>query len=421
MNTNTDNNYSFIDLFAGAGGLSEGFIQMGFTPIAHVEKESDACATLKTREAYHYLTRSGKSHIYDQYLKGEITKDEFYSAVPEDVLDTVINETMSKDSMPSLVSKIEKLLASKSLDHIDVIIGGPPCQAYSLVGRAVKGEKMKDDPRNHLYELYIMVLHKFKPKMFVFENVPGILTAGDGAFFEDIKQKFAAEGYTLGYSIVNANDFGVLQNRKRVILIGWQENLDIEYPSFALRKMDYNVDAILKDLPAIQGGEKSDHYRVGNYSNYLKETGIRKSGDVLTWHVARPNIERDKEIYRTAISLWNDEGKRLRYTDLPESLQNHRNMSAFLDRFKVVAANLPASQTMMAHISKDGHYFIHPDINQVRSISVREAARIQSFPDDFYFEGSRTAAFTQIGNAVPPLMAKGIAEAIKNSLESCDE
>ena len=141
----------------------------------------------------------------------------------------------------------------------------------------------------------------------------------------------------------------------------------------------------------------------------------------MTWHVARTHIERDRKIYREVIAAWFNEKKRIKYTDLPDELCTHRNRNAFLDRFKVVASDMPACHTMMAHISKDGHYFIHPDIEQARSITVREAARIQSFPDDFYFEGSRTAAFTQIGNAVPPLMAKGIAEKIKEMLEKQNE
>ena len=138
--------------------------------------------------------------------------------------------------------------------------------------------------------------------------------------------------------------------------------------------------------------------------------------DILTWHVARPNIARDREIYKMVIHTWNTEKRRLKYTDLPPELCTHRNRTAFLDRFKVVAGDLPFSHTLVAHISKDGHYFIHPDYGQARSISVREAARIQSFPDNFFFEGSRTSAFVQIGNAVPPLMASGIAQALKREM-----
>ena len=133
--------------------------------------------------------------------------------------------------------------------------------------------------------------------------------------------------------------------------------------------------------------------------------------------MARTNLERDRDIYRLAIKAWKDEGKRLKYTDLPDELTTHNNRTSFLDRFKVVADDISASHTMVAHISKDGHHYIHPDIKQARSISVREAARIQSFPDNFHFERSRTAAFRQIGNAVPPLLARTIAEALMEQFE----
>jgi DNA (cytosine-5)-methyltransferase 1 len=143
---------------------------------------------------------------------------------------------------------------------------------------------------------------------------------------------------------------------------------------------------------------------------------------VLTQHITRPHTDQDKEIYQIAVKKWNSEGKRLDYNDLPDRLKTHKNRSSFFDRFKVVAQDLKYSHTVVAHIAKDGHYYIHPDIDQNRSISVREAARLQSFPDDYYFEGVkqgsiRTAAFKQIGNAVPPLMAYEIAMRIKDTIK----
>ena len=178
---------------------------------------------------------------------------------------------------------------------------------------------------------------------------------------------------------------------------------------------------LLSDLPAIEPGEENNRYRPGKFSSYLHKTGLRKPGDVLTLHQARTNREQDREIYRLTIRAWNEgQGRRLNYAELPDSLKTHKNTEDFQDRFKIVAADEHVSQTMVAHIAKDGHYYIHPDIKQARSLSIREAARIQSFPDDFYFEGGRTAAFRQIGNAVPPLLARAIAKAIRKQFEERD-
>ena len=319
--------------------------------------------------------------------------------------------------MPELFKLIDALKSEQHIEHVDLIVGGPPCQAYSLVGRAVKSDNMVGDPRNYLYKLYIEVLKKYTPTMFVFENVPGLLTANGGQYFEDMKKAFKEAGYTIDHDVLNAKSFDVLQDRRRVILIGWKKDLQYKYPSFVEKVPTYKVADLLSDLPKIQSGETNNSYATNKFSTYLEATGIRKKDDILTWHVARPHIPRDRTIYKEVITAWFKDKKRIKYTDLPKDLCTHRNRTAFLDRFKVVASDMPACHTMMAHISKDGHYFIHPDIEQARSITVREAARIQSFPDDFYFEGSRTAAFTQVGNAVPPLMAKGIAEKIKEMLE----
>ena len=407
---------NYIDLFAGAGGLSEGFTSIGFNPVAHVEMNREACETLKTRAVYYYLKDNGKLNEYKKYLLGELSKEELYSTVPEVVLKSVIHQTMSEENMPVLFDLIDDLKKEQHVEQVDLIVGGPPCQAYSLGGRAVKSDNMVGDPRNYLYRLYIEVLKKYRPTMFVFENVPGLLTANDGQYFEDMKIAFKDAGYTIDHSVLNAKDFDVLQDRRRVILIGWKKELEYRYPVFEEKASTHKVAELLSDLPAIQSGEENNNYVSSKFNAYLKKTGIRKVDDILTWHVARPHIERDREIYRKVIAAWFEDKKRIKYTDLPEELCTHKNRTAFLDRFKVVASDMPTCHTMMAHISKDGHYFIHPDIKQARSITVREAARIQSFPDDFYFEGSRTAAFTQIGNAVPPLMAKGIAIKIKEML-----
>ena len=157
------------------------------------------------------------------------------------------------------------------------------------------------------------------------------------------------------------------------------------------------------------------HHYTGSY---LFDAKIKEQDcEPVTLHCARPNTTQDLRIYKKAVQLWAGEHKRLRYIDLPKTLRSQNNLDSFLDRFKVVAADLPYSQTVVAHIAKDGHYFIHPDINQNRSLTPREVARLQTFPDDYYFESasgrpSRTAAFKQIGNAVPVLLAEKIATAL---------
>ena len=409
---------NFIDLFAGAGGLSEGFIQSGFVPVAHVEMNVDASNTLRTRACYHYLDKNGQLDTYYKYEKGLITRDYLYNLVPPAIYESVINAEISEKTINDIFKQVDELLLKNEnwKKQVDVIIGGPPCQAYSLVGRAVKDDKMRGDYRNFLYKMYCRFLRRYRPKMFVFENVPGLLTASGGEHFRNLKKYLQHIGYRVKCQELNAKDFGVLQSRRRLIIIGWRIGEEHFYPEFVPIKHGYLVSDILNDLPKMQAGETKNRYRKVAPSMYLTEYGIRTEKDVLTFHVARPHIERDREIYRKVISAWNDGHKRLKYSDLPDELATHKNKSAFLDIFKIVEGDLPACHTMMAHISKDGHYFIHPDIKQARSITVREAARIQSFPDNYFFEGSRTAAFTQIGNAVPPLMAKAIATALLDQL-----
>lgn len=401
---------NYIDLFAGAGGLSEGFADIGCRAIAHVEMNADACNTLRTRECYRYLYRNNESDIYRDYLKGLLDRQQFYSLVPQSVPASVIQHEMSRKTMRGLFTEIDRRMADSQIDHVDLIVGGPPCQAYSQVGRSRKD--MSDDPRNVLYRLYMQVLMKYQPEMFVFENVPGLLTAGQGIHFERIGRAFGRAGYAFACKELNAAQFGVLQNRKRLIFVGWRKHSIHCFPDLVPEERQWKVWNLLSDLPVLEPGQQQAKYKPGPINKYLGTSGIRKKGDILTWHVARVQLERDREIYRRVIDAWNENGERLKYDKLPDELKTHNNTTVFKDRFKVVAKEEFACQTMMAHISKDGHYFIHPDRSQARSITVREAARIQSFPDDFYFEGSRTAAFVQIGNAVPPLFAKKIARAI---------
>lgn len=411
---------TFIDLFAGAGGLSEGFIRAGYEPIAHVEMDEAACYTLKTRAAYHYLKASGQFSIYKDYLTNKINRTVLYSKVPVEILNSVINLPIGGDSNPKIHKAIEVLLGNRK---VDLIIGGPPCQAYSLVGRARRKDGMKGDHRNYLYVQYAKYLEKYQPKMFVFENVLGLKSAGSGIYLQNMEKLFDKKGYHMKLFTVEANNFGVLQKRKRVIILGWQKELKIVPPDLEVVRSNtkHTVKELLSDLPFIQAGEGVD--KGLTYSKpkteYLNKSGIRNGIDILTQHVARPHTEQDKEIYRIAVEQM-EQGQRLSYTSLPKRLMTHKNRHSFFDRFKVVDGKAVYSQTVVAHIAKDGHYYIHPDIKQNRSITVREAARLQSFPDDFYFEGvkegrNRTAAFKQIGNAVPPLMAVELGKIFINA------
>lgn len=414
-----DRKYRFIDLFAGAGGLSEGFVMNGnFLPLAHVEMNKDACDTLQTRSCYYYLKENGKLDIYEKYQKNELQKDELYSQIPECLLKTVINSEIGEENIQGIFNKVDDVIEKEGIQELDLIIGGPPCQAYSLVGRAVSSNKMVTDPRNFLYIQYVKFLQHYKPKMFIFENVPGILTAQKGETFKTILSEFNRIGYTVDYKILNASDFGVLQNRRRVIIIGWRKEYHLEYPNFddCNIDMDVTVSDILYDLSVLERGQEKNEY-VAEENEYLRVSGIRNKEDILTHHICRKHNENDIEIYKNVILAWNENHTRIKYTDLPDKLKTHKNVTAFLDRYKVLAGDIRCSHTMIAHIAKDGHYFIHPDIEQCRSISVREAARVQSFPDNYYFEGSRAAKYVQIGNAVPPLMAKGLANKIMNMLE----
>lgn len=412
---------TFIDLFAGAGGLSEGFIRAGYEPIAHVEMDEAACYTLKTRAAYHYLKANKKFEEYKKYLRGEITRSVLYNQIPDHVLNTVINLPISGEHNPKIHKKIDDLLGERT---VDLIIGGPPCQAYSLVGRARRKDKMKGDHRNYLYIHYAKYLERYKPKLFVFENVLGLKSAGAGIYLKLMENLFDQKGYFMRLFTVEANNFGVLQNRKRVIIIGWRKELEINIPDLeAIRKQsNYTVNDLLIDLPEIQAGTGEDKFTMyaKPSTKYLTESHIRNGLEILTQHVARPHTEQDKKIYRIAVELLAKK-ERLSYTSLPKELRTHKNEHSFLDRFKVVDAGAKYSQTVVAHISKDGHYYIHPDIKQNRSLTVREAARLQSFPDDFYFEGvkegkNRTASFKQIGNAVPPLLSLQISKTLRQIL-----
>ena len=422
--------YTFIDLFAGAGGLSEGFVRAGFTPLAHIEMDKNACNTLKTRSAFHYLQKNGMLSIYEDYLKHKEERTDgqkLWNQVPKSIIDTTICATIGESTIDGIFKKVDQL---KGNNKVDIIIGGPPCQAYSVAGRARMGKKVEKDPRNELYKYYVQFIKRYDPEMFVFENVLGLLTAKRGEPFADLKRLVEELGYDMDCKVQVASQHGVLQNRQRVIIVGWKRIVKgikspYHYPELPVEKCPYQVlRDLFSDLPVRKAGEGKfsevvSYVKPLSEMPYLNKSGIRGKFNFTTQHVARPTNENDRKIYKIAVDKWLNEHQRLNYAQLPMELQTHRNTKTFLNRFNVVDP-YGCCHTVVAHIAMDGHYYIYPTLNPtletVRSITVREAARLQSFPDDYFFEGSRTSAFKQIGNAVPVVLAYKIAKGIKKLL-----
>ena len=417
--------FNYLDLFAGAGGLSEGFIRAGFNPIAHVEMDRAACHTLRTRMAYHHLKKEGNLKQYTNYLKGNTKRKAFYGSVPDDVIKSVINEEIGEETLQDIFSQIDSLLDNQA---VDLIIGGPPCQAYSVIGRARSPNGMKGDKRNDLYVFYAEFLEKYEPKYFVFENVPGLLSATDekSELYLDLMQTLFLEeyGYETEPRTLLASDYGVPQSRKRVFLVGKKDSTIDIYPEPDKCASSILVEDIFADLPALKsgGGNINSCNLNSEYHPWLHDVGIRNNTLPVTFHQARPNNEQDLEIYKIAVMLWKEQKIPLKYNELRDELKTHKNKESFLNRFKVIEGDSPYSHTVVAHIAMDGHYYIHPDIKQNRSLTPREAARLQTFPDDYYFESHnggprRTPAYRQIGNAVPVLLAQKIAEKLKENWE----
>lgn len=442
-----------IDLFAGCGGLSEGFEQAGFKVIAQVEMDKWACETLMSRNLYHELKEIKRGYLYYRYLRGEVTREHVLNKFPnlrEAISHRVIQGTLGEDGIDEILKRINASKKFHGATKFHVLLGGPPCQPYSLIGRARDPSRMDDDNRHYLYRHYLEILRNVQPDFFVYENVPGLFSAkakGKQIFIkllEDFSLLEPAYEITPPLEriyedprsyILDSADFHVPQTRKRLIVIGYKRSLERKNPGIkeifsmlqkrALKSKNeelLTVDDAISDLPELRPGEGSDswfsHYNCSPNLRYYQRKMRKDSRGVLN-HKARTHMESDLERYRFFIEHRMNGNGAATLNDLreqrPELVPNHKHLDKFVDRFKVQWWTRPSS-TITAHICKDGHYYIHPDISQCRSFTVREAARCQSFPDNFKFEGPRTEQFKQVGNAVPPLFARAIAQAIIKEL-----
>lgn len=398
----TKKKYTFIDLFAGCGGLSEGFYRQGFKALAHVEIDHWACETLRTRM---------KHYGYKDYDKAVIEQD----ITSEDILD-----------------KIEDVVKGRT---VDIIIGGPPCQAYSTAGRVRDGKRMATDARNYLFESYVRILEYYKPKFFVFENVTGLLNAKvEGSLIFPRVINALGQSYKLisdpEILVHNTADYGVPQIRKRVIIMGVRNDIDKdvmqlyndvvkthwnpEVPAIERngRKQFVNVMQAIGDLPPVEPGQdaSTEEFNYPCDNEFLRRIGAPGIHPLMD-HIARSHNALDRERFQVMIHNHWSFGRLRR--EMPQ--YEHEHARVFDNSYVVQWWDMP-SKTILAHIHKDGFQFIHPDEAQRRTFTVREAARIQSFPDDFEFKGSRGEKYKQIGNAVPPLFAEALAKSIRKNL-----
>lgn len=408
--------YTFIDLFAGCGGLSEGFLETGkFIGLAHVEWESPMVNTLRQRliDKWGHTEEDAKKRV----VKFDVQKTE-----------ELLHGNWSEETKQLYEKENAPLIVQKGLDGIvkpnkvDLIIGGPPCQAYSIAGRAQSPTGMKFDYRNYLFESFVRIVDYYKPKAFVFENVPGLLSAcpGDKPVRERIYEAFKAIGYnirtpeTLKNSVYCAEDYGVPQKRNRIIIIGTQDGSKYNIEGFyaALtnhksKKPHKTVRDVIGDMPSLYPMEHVK--KVGRVHVSHEQRG----GEIIDLHIPRYHGERDQKLFKEWLSnhmnTFPQEKKKEFYTKITGHTSNHI-------KYRNLEWDEP-SPTVVAHLHKDGYMFIHPDIEQLRSITIREAALLQSFPMDYKFLGSNPYCFKMIGNAVPVLFAKSIAESMYEVLE----
>lgn len=506
-----------IDLFAGPGGLGEGFMSLKnengksiFDIKLSIEKDKNAHKTLTWRSFYRQFEKNGESipvEFYQVYKEPNLKKRE---ELIEVILDKYPEGKIAQEEA-KLVELGSKKWPKKVVDEMIVnqlgkrkdwvLIGGPPCQAYSSVGRSRVGGINKDDNRVYLYQEYLRIIKKHKPAVFVMENVKGLLSAkvDEEKVFDWMKKDLALNGKYKIHSfvkqvkedrdfLIKSEDFGIPQKRHRVILLGIRS--DYKHQGKYLEKKDeITLESVIGKIPEVRSAinrefvmhHPSDKYENGNskrvYKN-LKDSDVNwlkyidkyidkiknwgdlelnglsdgpkqitagignefiKTGKTISqkhtlhdWYVddmlkglanheSRAHLTQDLMRYLFASLYVEKNGTFPRMDDYARHSKNlipdHANAASgkFNDRFRVQVKDRPAT-TITSHISKDGHYFIHYDPKQCRSLTVREAARIQTFPDNYLFRGSRTQQFHQVGNAVPPYLAYQLAEIVKDIL-----
>lgn len=502
--------FKTIDLFAGPGGLAEGFSTLRHDdgsrifPIAiSVEKEPSAFATLRLRAFFRQFGEPPRE--YYEYIAGRITRADLIALHPaewrEAVHETEMLELGTSEAKNIIDQRLDQLADESDTEF--VVIGGPPCQAYSLVGRArnrgIADYEAEKDHRHFLYQEYIRILEKTRPAAFVMENVKGMLSAkvGGKSIIDQVLKDLRAAGGTddsytllplveegrgpLSGNLIRSEEFGIPQCRHRVIILGLRK--DVASRRTPLPGSDHllasssrpvTVRDTIADMPELRSGlskggdsderwksaainatelaaaacENEGHNKVAEHLRAVvnelrfrdhipsrsssKITSIRDNG-LASWmadgrligmpnHESRGHMESDLARYAFASAFAEVEGRSPKAAEFPADLAPaHRNWDSgkFADRFRVQCWDRP-STTVTSHISKDGHYFIHPDPRQCRSLTVREAARLQTFPDNYFFEGNRTQQYVQVGNAVPPLLARQIAEVVAKLLGTLD-
>lgn len=511
-----------VDLFAGPGGLGEGFSSVENDPfriIVSAEMTSSARSTLRLRAFYRLLKRRGGEALdsYYRFCNGESSVA--YDDTNQDAWEEAGDEARQLElGKPADNEELDKRISAHGLgpNRHWVLIGGPPCQAYSLVGRARNKGKIEyraeDDHRHFLYKEYLRIIQKYRPAVFVMENVKGILTATVGGkkifqtILEDLSDPDKAmhmpatgSGYRIhsltcatSFSakdaprkidvhdfVIKAEQHGIPQARHRVILIGVRDDIGLGSPEQIGKEREVTVEQVIGSMPKLRSrlskepdsseawgdlvanhfGEMAHEVRanqgqlrlrevlqevsgsvprgLGTGSNQLRKLGPDEDDPALldgwyhdprlaVWlnHDARGHMRTDLRRYAYAAAFadafgWSPKGHG--EFSLQGLRPNHENWETgkFSDRFRVQLRGRPAT-TVTSHISKDGHYFIHYDPKQCRSLTVREAARLQTFPDNYFFQGNRTEQFHQVGNAVPPLLAKKIGDIVIALLRGAD-